>query len=47
MIGGAPPPNTPTAPDHDPWAVAAPPENVVPVGGKIRLGLTGKVKKDS
>jgi hypothetical protein len=46
MVGGGPPPERPAAPDHDPWAVPTPAENVIPVGGKIRMGLTGK-KKDS
>lgn len=52
MVGGSSsssPPATPPgqpAEAHDPWAVPTKPDNVVPVGGKIRLGLTGK-KKDS
>jgi hypothetical protein len=49
MIGGAaaPEPTAPT-PAHDPWAgPVAKPDNIVPVGGKVRMGLTGKTKKDS
>jgi len=51
MVGGAerPAPPEPTAQSTgDPWAAPTPPpDNVVPVGSKVRMGLTGKTKKDS
>ncbi|MDB4278259.1 SWIM zinc finger domain-containing protein [Deltaproteobacteria bacterium] len=47
MVGGADRPEPPQAKPIDPWAVAPKPDNVVPVGGKVRMGLTGKTKKDS
>jgi len=44
MVGGGPVP--PQEPETDPWAVPEPKGRVIPVGGRVRMGLKSGDKKD-